>query len=87
MMQTLNNTTPYIYKLYREVNSHIRYYSLKVYKTLFDEYVLEKEYGNIKNKAPTGVKRDYFKTLSSALIARTKKIQEKIKKGYSYART
>ena len=83
----VNNTTPYIYKLYREVNNHVRYYSLKVCKTLFEEYVLEKEYGNIKNKAPTEVKKDHFKTLSAALIARTKKIQEKIKKGYSYART
>jgi len=64
----------------------MRYYSLKVYKTLFGEFILEKEYGNVKNKAPTGVRRECYLTLQEALIARKKKIKEKMRKGYHYAR-
>ena len=79
-MQTLN----YVHRLQREVNHRMRYYSLKVYKTLFNEYILESEYGSMKNKHPTGCKRDYFITLQETLVARAMKIQVKIKKGYKY---
>jgi len=71
-----------IYKLYREVNHRIRYYSFKVYKTLFGEYILEREYGSIKNKRPTGIKREYFNTRSEALIICNKNIEAKLKRGY-----
>ena len=64
------------------MNHRIRYYSFKVYKTLFGEYILEREYGSIKNKRPTGIKREYFNTRSEALIICNKNIEVKLKRGY-----
>ena len=73
----------YAQRLYREVKGNIRYYVLKVYRNLFDEYILESIYGSIKNKSPTGVRRDYFITLEEALKVRAKKVDAKMQKGYS----
>ena len=79
-MPTLND----VHRLQREVNHRVRYYSLKIYKNLFGEYILESEYGSIKNKRPTGVQRDYFVTIHETLVSRALKIEAKIKKGYKY---
>lgn len=69
-------------KLYREVGQHRRYYYLHIYKNLFSEYILEREYGNVKHKRATGVKTTYYKELDDA-IARMKFIlEQKYKKGY-----
>ena len=73
---------PYIKILQREVNNRIRYYSLEIYKNLFGEYILEKKYGSLKNKRPTGVKKECYINVYDALFACTQKIQEKLNKGY-----
>jgi len=83
MMQHIEYRAPFIHVLQREVNHRVRYYSLKIYKTLFGEYVLEKKYGSIKNKAPTGIKLEYYDKLEDALIAIKKRVQEKLKRGYT----
>jgi len=85
-MQIQSYNTPLINRLYREVNNHIRYYNLSIYKTLFGEYLLQKEYGSIKNKRPTGIRREYFLTLKEALKVCKKCLNEKMKKGYCYGK-
>ena len=77
MITHTNNIT-----IYKTVNNKVRYYTISFYRNLFDEYILEKRYGSLKNKTPTGIKRDFFQTLSSALDAGTKKLKEKLNKGY-----
>ena len=46
--------------LYREVHGRVRYYTLKVYPTLFNEYLLERTYGGLKNKKTTRTIKEYF---------------------------
>ena len=82
LMQKLQYKSPFIEILQREVNHRVRYYSLRIYKTLFNEYLLEIQYGSTKNKSPTGKKEHYYKNLQDALNASINKVQEKLKKGY-----
>ena len=82
LMQKLQYKSPFIEILQREVNHRVRYYSLRIYKTLFNEYLLEIQYSSIKNKSPTGKKEHYYKNLQDALNASINKVQEKLKKGY-----
>ena len=51
--------------------------------TLFGEYLLIKENGSIKNKKPTRVVKEYFKTLTQAMNSYKAKLLEKTKKGYA----
>ncbi len=81
-MQKFQYRSPFIEILQREVNHRVRYYSLRIYKTLFNEYLLEIQYGSTKNKSPTGKKEYYYKNLQDALNASINKVQEKLKKGY-----
>lgn len=68
--------------LYREVGHSVRYYSIKIYLTLFSEYILEKKYGSIKNAKPTGVVSEHYNNLHNAFGAMKKTIALKAKKGY-----
>lgn len=81
-MQKFQYRSPFIEILQREVNHRVRYYFLRIYKTLFNEYLLEIQYGSTKNKSPTGKKEYYYKNLQDALNASINKVQEKLKKGY-----
>jgi predicted DNA-binding WGR domain protein len=82
LMQKLQQRPPFIEILQREVNHRVRYYSLRIYKTLFNEYLLEIQYGSTKNKSPTGKKEYYYKNLQDALAVFMKRVEEKLKKGY-----
>ena len=82
-MQTYSYKPPFVNILHREVNKRVRYYSIRVYKTLFGEYLVENSYGSLKNKRATGVIQEYFQTLDDALVASNKKVEQKLKKGYN----
>lgn len=82
-MQTYKYKPPFVNILHREVNRRVRYYSIRIYQTLFGEYLLENRYGSMKNKGATGVYQEYFTTLDDALTACNKKVEEKLKKGYN----
>ena len=68
--------------LLRKVGRNTRYYKLFLSPTLFGDFLVEKEYGNIKYKAPTGIRKYYFLTLQEAKEYFKKTIKSKIKKGY-----
>ena len=76
-MSKTNNIT-----LERTVNNKVRYYKLSLFLNLFNEYILERKYGSTRNKKPTGIKIEYFLTINDAISASSKKLQEKLNKGY-----
>ena len=69
--------------LYREVNANIRYYTFRIYPTLFGEYVLEKEFGGLKNKRFTGIIKEYYSQIEMSIHALKKYEIEKLRKGYT----
>jgi len=70
-------------KLYKKVKSNYRYYSLEIYKSIFGEYILEKKYGNLKNKSPTGVIREYYQNIQEVYEAYSIILNKKLKRGYN----
>lgn len=68
--------------LYREVNHKLRYYSLKLYPTLFGEYLLVREFGGSKNKGPTRIIRKYFSHIEDAFVEMENILSLKLAKGY-----
>ena len=60
----------------------VRYYKLCLFFTLFGDFVLEREYGNIHFKAPTGKKREFFDSYDDAYRRYNNILKQKRKKGY-----
>jgi predicted DNA-binding WGR domain protein len=83
VQKKLNHYLNYKLTLYREVNKNIRYYTLKLYPTLFGEFLLIKEFGGVKNKKPTGIIKEYFSHIEECKNALDLLLYEKIKKGYA----
>lgn len=77
----------YKIKLYREVNHTIRYYSLRLFRTLFDGYILQKEFGSIHNLKPTGILQEHYIDTHAAFNSMKKLIASKAKKGYRICKT
>ncbi len=69
--------------LYRSSGHNIRYYKLEMFLSLFDEYVVQREYGNILYCAPTGIKKNIFDCKKSAKEFYCKILNLKKAKGYS----
>jgi len=68
--------------LYREVNNKIRYYHIEILKTLFDDFLLLIEYGNIKYNKPTRAIKCYFDNYDTAKDEFEFILEKKIKRGY-----
>ena len=68
--------------LFREVNSKVRYYKLEITMNLFGEYLLIRENGNVKNKKPTRIVKEYYKHEHEALLSYKAIMKEKFKRGY-----
>jgi len=68
------------------VDHKIRYYSLKLYPTLFEEVILERSFGSVKNKKPTRIIKEYFFHIEDAIVSFKKIYVEKINKGYLLAK-
>jgi predicted DNA-binding WGR domain protein len=60
----------------------VRYYRIGIFATLFGDFVLEREYGNVQNKKATGYKRVIFDNLQEAKKAFQMLLLLKQKKGY-----
>jgi len=68
--------------LYRNNGLNIRYYKLEMFLSLFGEYVIEREYGNIAYRAPTGRRKDIFISIDSAEKFYSKILTIRKKRGY-----
>ncbi len=60
-----------------------RYYKIDLSATLFNEYLVERVYGNTSYKAPTGKRSNYFGSMIEAKKFIVKLIKSKQKKGYT----
>lgn len=61
---------------------HIRYYRIELFQTLFGEFVVEREYGNIQNKGATGHRKTTYPSIDEAKDAFKIIVGMKQKKGY-----
>ncbi len=68
--------------LYRSSGKGIRYYKIELYSTLFGEYIVQRIYGNIKNRGATGSIRRYFKDFREGHRYYLKVLKQKQKRGY-----
>ena len=68
--------------LYKQIEKRTRYYSLKIYPTLFQEYVFVREYGNLKNKKPTRIINKHFCSFNDAMNELEILYKQRIKRGY-----
>lgn len=64
------------------LQKHTRYYKIFICKTLFQNYEVERIYGNINYKSCTGNRRNFFDNLENAQDFINKTLREKIKRGY-----
>ena len=64
-------------------NGNIRYYRLNVDRTLFDTYCVERKYGNVRYKSPTGTRINHFELLEQALGFFDKMLRQKLRRGYA----
>ncbi|EAH9122885.1 WGR domain-containing protein, partial [Campylobacter jejuni] len=62
---------------------NIRYYSIEIIATLFEEYMVERVYGNVRFKSCTGIKNNVFPSFNEAQIFFEKLKKQKMKKGYA----
>jgi len=70
--------------LYRKVNNKIRYYRIEILKTLFDDFLLLIEYGNIKYNKPTRIIKEYFSDINLAIGKYEVIFKKKVRRGYSH---
>jgi len=66
----------------KDVDGRTRYYKISIYLTLFNEYLLEAEFGSLSNKKPTRVMKRYFSDLYKATQEFTKIYKIRLKRGY-----
>lgn len=58
----------------------VRYYKLELFCTLFGEFVVERKYGNVHFKSPTGIKKDLFESYDDASVIFKQLLKQKQKK-------
>ncbi len=71
-----------LYSLKRLVNKNTRYYNIILEKSLFNEYIIEVNYGNVNYKSPTRILYKYFDCKKIALQYAKSLLNTKLKKGY-----
>jgi hypothetical protein len=54
-----------------------------LYETLFGDFCIERIYGSLKNKKPTGLKKEFFESVSDAKARYFSIMKAKKSKGYS----
>ncbi|EAL3619336.1 WGR domain-containing protein [Campylobacter coli] len=62
---------------------NIRYYSIEIIATLFEEYMVERVYENVRFKSCTGRKNNVFPSFNEAQIFFERLKKQKMKKGYA----
>lgn len=68
--------------LTRVVSSKRRYYQISLGANLFGWYEMERVYGSMSNKSPTGHIREYYTNMDAAVREFDRVVKQKIGKGY-----
>ena len=63
------------------------FYEVGIYRTLFDEFLLERIWGNSTLSNPQGSKRNYYSTKAEAVKAFLGVLESAKQKGYLLARS
>ena len=63
-----------------------RYYIIHLYKTLFNNFCVERVYGSVVNRSHTGEIKNSFSSLKDARSFFVFIVRTKIKKGYSFSK-
>ena len=63
------------------------FYDVGIYRTLFNEYLLERMWGNSSNVNPTGFRRNYYSSKTEAVKAFLTVLENAKKKGYLLSRS
>ncbi len=69
-------------KLYRTVNHNIRYYKFIIVKNLFNQFLVIREFGSIRNNGPTGTHKNYFNIEQDGVEFIKQCLKIKLKRGY-----
>jgi len=54
--------------LFKNSNARTYYYKINVYKTLFGDFLIQKEYGAIQNMNPTNTIKEYATSKKEAMF-------------------
>ncbi len=54
--------------LFKNSNARIYYYKINVYKTLFGDFLIQKEYGALQNINPTKIIKEYASSKKEAMF-------------------
>jgi len=68
--------------LYRNSGLNVRYYKLEIFLSLFGEYIVEREYGNVAYRTPTGTRKNIFLSVESAKEFYFKTLKTRKNRGY-----
>lgn len=69
--------------LYRKTGrGSTRYYKIEMSPTLFNGFIVEREYGNVRNRGPTGIRKNCYDSISEAEKFYTGILRQKRRKGY-----
>lgn len=69
--------------LARVVDGRERYYILSLAQNLFGEWELDRVYGALRNKRPTGKLREFYDSLEVAVMSFESILKSKTAKGYA----
>lgn len=68
--------------LYRHNGLNVRYYKLEMFLSLFGEYIVEREYGNVAYRTHTGKRKNIFSSIESAREFYFKTLETRKNRGY-----
>ena len=71
-----------MFMLRTTAKGNTRYYELDLQKTLFEDFLVERRYGNIRYKSHTGLKMNYFQSEVEAKSFFERILRAKQRKGY-----
>jgi len=54
--------------LFKNSNERLYYYKVNIYKTLFGDFLIQKEYGAAQNVKPTNVIKEYADSKKEAMV-------------------
>lgn len=73
--------------LKKNINNHQRYYKLQLIKNLFNEYMVERIFGNTSYLSPTGKIANVFNNKDEAKKYLKVILNSKLKRGYKIFKT
>jgi len=68
--------------LFKHSNERKYYYKVNIYKTLFGDFLVQKEYGSVQNLHPTNIIKEYANSKKEAMFLLVDIVANKKDLGY-----